>query len=368
MKNPRFEINLSKIYHNVQTIVKMCKKDQINIVGVTKGVCANPEITSVLVEAGVTKLADSRMRNILELRKAGFTGAIGLLRIPMISEAEEAVQYTNFSYQSELRVMEKFNQVAAALNKIHQIILMVDVGDLREGVLPQDLDWVVNKVVKMKNLELIGLGMNVGCYGGVIPSFENTSLLIRLRDEIVHKYNILLPIVSGGSSSSLMLMEQKMLAPGVNEIRVGEALYLGTGASAGGTIPGAFTDAFKLVAEIIELKDKPSVPIGVINKDAFGRVPNFENKGIRKRAILAIGQQDVSLDGLIPMEQGVQIIGASSDHLILDISECRRDLQVGDEVAFLPNYGGLMNLMTSPYVTKITKNENIKTLNEVRLA
>lgn len=362
MRNPRFEFNLDKIYHNALNIVETCHRNKINVVGVTKGVCANPEIVNALLAAGIKKLADSRLQNIISLRQQNFTCEIGLLRIPMISEAQEAVQFTDFSYQSELKVIEVFNQMAALMKKVHKVILMIEVGDLREGILPANADQVVNRVLQMRNIELAGLAMNVGCYGGVIPSFENTSLLVKLRDEIAQCCHIDLPIVSGGSTSTLKLMENGKVAPGVNEIRVGEGIYLGTGASAGGMIPGTYADAFKLVVEIVELKNKPSVPIGVINKDAFGKAPHFADKGIRKRAIMAIGRQDVAPDELIPLDQGMEIIGASSDHLIVDTTECERYLQVGDEVEFLPNYGGLLALMTSPYVIKKNSPKIVRSL------
>ncbi len=365
MRNPRFEIDLNKIFHNVQTIVDACRQDRIDVVGVTKAVCASPEITRLLLAAGVKRLADSRLQNVIKLRKAGIKCEIGLLRIPMISEAYEAVQFSDFSYHSELKVIEAFDRAAKELKKVHRIILMIEMGDLREGILPEELEKTAKRIQQMRNIQLSGLAMNVGCYGGVLPTFKNTSRLVSLCDEISQRCNIHLPVISGGSTSTLKLMEQGKLALGVNEIRVGEGIYLGTGASAGGTIPGAHTDAFRLVTEIVELKEKPSVPMGVINKDAFGRVPYFTDKGIRKRAIVAIGRQDVATDGLLPLEQGMEIVGESSDHLIVDVTECKRDWLVGDEVEFLPNYGGLLALMTSPYVKKITRAENINTFSAV---
>ncbi len=353
MNNPRFEIYLEKIYQNAKLIVNICRKNKIDVVGVTKSVCAMPELVDVLLRAGIKKIGDSRLQNIIKLREAGLKCELQLIRIPMISEALEAVQYADISYQTELKVIEEFNRVAKMLNKVHGVMLMVEVGDLREGILPKELDDFVARILKMENIKLKGLGMNVGCYGGVLPSLENTSLLVSLRERIVHNFNIDLPVVSGGSSSTLKLLEKGGVASGVNEIRVGEAIFLGTGASYGGVIPGAYTDAFKLIAEIIEIKEKPSVPTGEINKDAFGNSPKYINRGIRKRALLAVGRQDVAPNALIPLISGMEILGASSDHLIVDITDCKGSFQVGDEIAFLPDYGGLLSLMTSPYVKKV---------------
>lgn len=359
MKNPRLEIDLDKIYHNTRLIVDICRRYKIDVVGVTKSVCAIPELVNILLDAGIKKIGDSRLQNIIKLRDAGLQCEMQLIRIPMISEALEVVQYSDVSYQTELRVIEEFNRVAKRLRKKHEVMLMVEVGDLREGILPGELDDFVASVLKMENIKLKGLGMNVGCYGGVLPSFENTSLLVNLRNHLAQQFNIQLPIVSGGSSSTLKLLEREIIAPGINEIRVGEAIFLGTGASAGGTIPSAYIDAFKLIAELIEVREKPSVPKGVINKDAFGNTPKYIDRGIRKRALFAVGRQDVVPEALIPLVPGMEILGASSDHLIVDINDCKQDFQIGDEIVFIPDYGGLLRLMTSPYVRKVMRTSGL---------
>ena len=106
-------------------------------------------------------------------------------------------------------------------------------------------------------------------------------------------------------------------------------------------------------AEIIEIKRKPSVPTGEIGLDAFFRKPVFEDRGIRKRALLAIGRQDVDLDQIKPCDEEIEIIGASSDHLIVDVDSCSRDYRVGDIIEFNLNYVSILRLMTSEYVRKV---------------
>lgn len=358
MLNPKLEIDSDVIYRNAVAIVTTCREHGLLVTGVTKAVCALPAVVEALLAAGINKLADSRMQNIIKLRQAGFTCELALLRIPMLSEAPAAVQYADLSYHSEIKVLEAFNKAAAALDKTHRVVLMVEVGDLREGILPEDLDAVVEQVLEMPHLQLAGLAMNVGCYGGVLPSLENTGLLVQLQQHLQRKFGLALAVVSGGSTSTLKLLEEGLVAKGVNEVRVGEAIFLGTGASAGGLVRGTRQDALQLSAEIVELKTKPSVPAGVINKDAFGKKPCFVDKGWRKRAILAVGRQDVPPESLVPVLPGLEILGASSDHLIVDVTACDVKLQVGDEVSFRLDYGGLLAAMTSPYVYKATLNRS----------
>ncbi|AJY74847.1 alanine/ornithine racemase family PLP-dependent enzyme [Paenibacillus beijingensis] len=347
----RLVIDLKKIGHNAKTIVELCSRYGINVVGVTKVVCAHPKIVHVLENSGIRKFADSRLKNIIHLRTAGFENEIALLRVPMKSEAVEAVHYADCSYQSELEVMDQFHWAAKKCNKIHNVILMMEAGDLREGILPRELDSFMEQILSYSHIRLQGLAINVGCYGGVRPSYQNTSLLVGWKEYIESKYQLDLPILSGGSSSTLQLLEEGKLPPEINELRIGEAIFL-AGVSSGVCLAGGYRDAFELLAEIIEIREKPSVPTGEIDVDSFGRKPHFVNKGIRKRAILAIGRQDVSPYALAPRLQGMEILGASSDHMIVDITDVSIPLHVGDSVSFLPDYGGLLALMTSPYVIK----------------
>ena len=80
-----------------------------------------------------------------------------------------------------------------------------------------------------------------------------------------------------------------------------------------------------LEAQIIELKSKRSLPIGEIGVDAFGQRPYYEDRGIIRRAILAIGKQDTDPDSMISLDEKIDILGASSDHLILDVSKSDTD-------------------------------------------
>ena len=97
------------------------------------------------------------------------------------------------------------------------------------------------------------------------------------------------------------------------------------------------------------------MPIGEIGRDAFGEKPVFEDKGMMKRAILSIGRQDARIENLSPRDGGAEIIGASSDHMLLDVTACKRRLKVGDIMEFNLSYGGLLSVITSSYVSKIIR-------------
>lgn len=350
MQYPRLEIDLKKIHHNAKTLVEQCKEKGIDIAAVTKVFCGCPEIAKTVVDAGVSMLADSRIHNIKKLQQ--FPIPKMLLRIPMLSEIEEVVDYVDISLNSEVEVMEKISEVALQKDKVHKVILMIDLGDLREGIWEDDLFEVVEQILPLKGIKLVGLGVNFGCYGGIIPEEHSFQKLVKMKEDLEAAYNISLEILSASNSNGLYLVWEDKIPKGINHLRCGQSIVLGKEDVYNKTIDGLHDDAFRLFGQIVEIKDKPSVPIGRRGIDAFGNIPTFEDKGIRKRAIVAIGRQDVLLDGIEPKDEGVGILGASSDHLLLDITDAQREFKIGDIVELKMSYGALLAVMTSEYVHK----------------
>ncbi|MCG0275479.1 MAG: alanine/ornithine racemase family PLP-dependent enzyme [Thermosediminibacteraceae bacterium] len=350
---PRVEINLSLIRENTRYIVDLCGRSGIEVMGITKGVCAMPSVVRAMVDGGVKKLGDSRIKNIKNMKCSGLNMPIYLIRIPMPSEAEEVVRWAEGSFNSEPEVIRLLSEKARAMDKIHKVILMVDVGDLREGVMPEDVIQIVGRILEMPGVEFEGLGTNVGCYGGVLPSYENTKILVDLAGDIEKRYGIKVKTISGGNTATLKLVEEGRIAPGVTQLRVGEGILLGTDATNCRNVPGTSQATMLLKTEIIEVKVKPSKPIGELGRDAFGNIPVFEDRGPMKRAIAALGKQDCRIEGLIPVDDNIEILGASSDHLLLNVTQAKRDIKVGSIVEFRMTYGAMLSLMTSPYVDKV---------------
>ena len=85
--------------------------------------------------------------------------------------------------------------------------------------------------------------------------------------------------------------------------------------------------------------------------NAFGEHPTFESQGDQIRGICKIGRQDTVADGLTPRDGDIKIIGASSDHLIVDLTHAR-EYRVGDVLEFTPDYGALLRAYTSAYVAR----------------
>jgi ornithine racemase len=215
------------------------------------------------------------------------------------------------------------------------------------------VDSFISEAINIKGISIRGFGVNLTCYGGVMPTKENLSKLVDIATEMQKKYNLELEIITGGNSSSFYLIQENRMVEGINNLRLGEVLLLGRETAYGNIVNGLNTDVFVLQGQIIELKDKPSMPIGEIGMDAFGNKPTFEDKGIIKRAIVGVGRQDIEQSGLTPIDSEIEILGGSSDHTILNLSNCSKEYKVGDIVDFYVDYGSLLRAMTSEYVEKV---------------
>ena len=353
MNTPRLEIDLAKIGYNVREMVRLYGAKGVGIIGVTKGVLGDPVIADVFVKNGITVLADSRIANLRRIRDSGIKATLLLLRMPALSEADAVVRHSDISLNSEVAVIRELSKAALSNGVRHKVILMVELGDLREGLMPQDLEEAVKETVSLPGVRLAGIGTNLSCFGGVKPDENNMSLLSSMAQEIEDTFKLSLEFVSIGCSTVYTWLKSVAGAKKINCARVGDSLLLGGRDLEEKGIPGLHYDAFALVAEVIESKIKPSVPHGDIGIDAFGSIPTFVDRGIIRRIILNIGRQDVLYTQLYPRAD-IDILGASSDHLIADAK--KTNLGVGDEVAFDLDYGAMLQAMTSPYVAKVYLN------------
>ncbi len=349
---PRIIINKEKFRHNLKHLLNICHERDISVMVVSKVFCADHNLINIMIEENVDYIADSRVENLI-----GIESDIPkvMLRLPSIGDAKKIVQYSDISLNSELSTVKYLNKYSDELNKIHGVILMIDLGDLREGIFyEKEVIETVRKILKLKKIKLIGIGTNLTCYGGIIPSSENLQKLVDYKDLIERKFEIELEIISGGNSSNLELLISDKLPKEINNIRLGESIVLGRETAFGNYLDSTYDDVFTLEAEIIEIKEKPSVPIGEVGMNAFGKIPKFVDKGNVLRAILSIGKQDVDHNELIPYDT-VDLIGSSSDHIIVDISDSQNIYEVGDTMLFKLTYSSILSLMTSKYVTKFYK-------------
>jgi predicted amino acid racemase len=350
MTAPRLEIDLDKIFHNARTLVELLAKRGISVTGVTKATLGSPEIAGAWLRAGVNAIGDSRIENIESMRHAFVPASMTLIRSPMLSQVDRVVRHADVSFNTELDVISKLSAAAQKQGQTHGIVLMVELGDLREGIMPGDLEKIVRTTLRFPNIALKGIGTNLACQNGVSPDDKNMAELSALANSIERTFGPMLGIVSGGNSGNLPWALNTADTGRINNLRLGESLLLGCEPLHREPIDGLHTDAITLIAEVIESKVKPSQPWGEIAQTAFGDKPLATDRGDISQSILAIGRQDIDPFGLYP-PPGIDILGASSDHLIADCGGNR--LSVGTEITFQLSYSALVRAMTSPFVAKV---------------
>jgi predicted amino acid racemase len=350
MSAPRLDIDLEAITHNTRALVSQLEPLGIGVTGITKASLGSPGVAAAMLSGGATGLGDSRVENLARLRARGVTTSTTLIRSPMMSQAALVVRDADVSLNTEAAVIDSL--AAAALNQgtTHAVVVMVELGDLREGVPVADVVDLCRRIVRTPGVELVGLGTNLACQSGVAPDQLKMDELSQLVEKVETGCDRGLSIISGGNSANLDWALSTVDAGHINDLRLGEAILLGTEPLHRRVLDGLRTDAFSLVAEVIEVKTKPAMPWGDTAQAAFGTPPARRDGELVRQAIVALGRQDTDPDGLTA-PPGITVLGMSSDHLVLDVGD--HDVSVGDELSFGLGYGALLRAATSPFVTKL---------------
>jgi predicted amino acid racemase len=358
MSYPQLEINLRKLEHNARLEVQKLTEYGVTVMGVNKVFNGLPETASAVVRAGMDVVAESRVSNLKKLQHLPCQKC--LLRTPSPSEIEEVVKFADISLNSDIDVLRNLSRTAVEQKKIHQVLLMVDMGDIREGIWfknRESLEEAVKQILELPNLELYGLGTNFNCYGTVLPTVENGRMFVKIARELEVQNGIKFRYLSGGNCTSYHLIEKGMWPEGINHLRIGalhqfgieyvDVRYMDGFHHSSMDVSRVVSNLYILKAEIIEVKTKPTIPFGDRGLDSFMRTKTFVDRGKRKRALLALGYQDVPSQNMWSVDPDIEILGQTFDHTIIDIEDSDRDYRVGDVIAFEVDYTGLLAACTS---------------------
>lgn len=356
MNYPVLEIDTELVYNNARILRELCLARQIEPTAVIKGWNGIECITEAVLKAGYLRLASSRLAHLRQVKERCYAAETMALRLPMLSELPELIAYADISLNSEYSTLKELNEEAGRQGKTHKVILMRDLGDLREGI------WEGNELYRlaeqvehtMPHLRLQGIGVNLTCYGAVRPTTENLSELVADAGEIERRLGRPLDMVSGGATSTLPLLIKGGLPQGLNDLRIGEALIVPCDLQGywGCDVPGLSNRTLLLRAQIIECGEKPTLPKGQSGHSIFSN--KFKDRGRRRRALLALGLFDVGdFQVLQPLDPDIEILGGSSDHLIIDIHESRKEYRLGDIVDFELHYKAMVFTTANPLVKKV---------------
>ena len=352
---PAVYVNLDAISSNSMEILRYCRARGVHVDAVLKGVCGDPVIARAVIEGGIESFMDSRMRNIVRMKRAGIDARMGLLRIPTLGELDLMLSHCDWALVSMPEMIAAIEEKCREAKKSFEIVLMTDIGDLREGILPEHIPQAAEILARCSYVTCVGLGTNLGCFGGILPSVENMVQLIALAEQLRSYLEPERWLVSAGGSQvyyDMVRYGEERIPIGITHIRPGGVLLRGR--CMDNDVPTLRQDTMRLDAEYCEIAVKPSKPYGNIGTDAFGNVPCFLDRGPRTRGIVALGRQDALIEDLEPLRAGVEILGASSDHMILDLENLVEKPRLGDTESFtFRRYGAMLQVFTSEYTEKI---------------
>ncbi len=353
----RVIIDLHALAHNLSAINAWMERHGATWTVVTKVLCGHTESLRALQLLGVRSMGDSRLDNLRAIERIIPDFEAWYLRGPSLSSVDETVRLADVSLNSEIEVIEALSGASAHLSKLHCVIIMIELGDLREGILPGSLMRFYEQVFRLPHIRVIGIGANLGCLAGAVPTVDQFMQLLLYRELLELKFERSLPMISAGSTVSLPLVIDGQLPKAINHFRIGEAVFLGTNLIDGGTLPGLRDDVMLLEAEITEIKKKGLVPLVETTS-----ITPFENDmdedatspGQRGyRALVNVGELDTDVSGLTPVSENYRIAGASSDITVINVGEKSGGLRVGDKMRFRLDYSALLRLMSGEYVQKV---------------
>ncbi len=342
---PRLTIDLDAVAEASRRLAAELLGRGITLVGVTKCVDGEPQVGRAMLEAGCAGLADSRLPSLVRLA-AQALAPLTLIRAPQPDELEAAAQVADrvlLSDPGSARVLGEHAPGAPI-----QVLLTVDLGDRREGVLPDAAPAVAAELARLPGIELAGISVNFACLSGQLPS----QALFRQAEDVLAAIAgdcVAEPLLSLGGTCAVQHLDgyRPRFA---TEIRSGGGPVYGYDFVSGGPIAGLERTDPVLTAVVLECYHKPPAPQGPGGLDAFGHVPEVDLPDHDAwYAMLGIGRRDIEPGGLRPLLPGVSIAGATSDVSMLITPE---PLNPGDEVEFAVDYDALVRAVTSPFVAE----------------
>lgn len=357
-------LNSNKLKKNFLFLDKLFEENNITWSVVSKLLCGNRLFMQELINLGVNHLCDSRISNLKMIKSISEdVETIYIKPVPKRS-VKSIVKYADISFNTEIETIQLLSEEAVKQNKTHKIIIMIEMGELREGVMRDDLLDFYDTVFKLPNIEVLGLGTNLTCMYGVLPSHDKLIQLCLYKQLIEAKFNQEIKYISGGASVTIPLIFQGLLPKGINHFRIGETLFFGTDIYHNKQFKEMEGDVFEVHAEIIELTEKRMQPDGRMGKNLLGEEIKVDEpiNEVSHRALIDIGILDIDSENITPKDEDLEIVGASSDMLVIDLKKNDKEYKVGDFITFRVNYMGVLRMMNSNYINKKVINYNNSTI------
>ncbi|HOV14047.1 MAG TPA: alanine racemase [Spirochaetota bacterium] len=273
-----------------------------------------------------------------------------MLLLTKLSDVFEELENCNSIFVSDLKILEAVSQLKKS--KDIEIILSLELGDLRDGINPDNLNNFMKNALKIDNINIRGIGTNLGCLAGKLPDEKTFNILTDCYYNIKTKLGFEFKKISIGGTVFYDFIEQQKIPKEINQIRIGEAIYFGYNMSYKKNIESLRQDTFVFSSEIIEIYDK-RVDNSERGFNAFGEKSNIKKSGIRKRAVLDFGKLIAEKCSIFPIDNNIFIDGQTHNHTVIDISDSNKKYNVGDNIDFTINYNSAATIFLSDVVKTV---------------
>lgn len=344
-----------KLIHNFKYLNNLFIEAGIEWGVVTKLLCGNRLFLEELNQLGIREMHDTRISNLKTIKSINPEIQTVYIKPPAKRNSASIIKYADVSFNTDYETINCLSAEAVKQNKQHKIIIMVEMGDLREGVMGEQLIDFYEKVFQLPHIEIIGIGTNLNCLNGVMPNQDKLIQLSLYKQLIEAKFNKKIKWISGGTSVTLSLLLKKLIPNGINHFRIGEAMFFANDLFTGEFFEGMENNVFLLYAEIIEVYEKPIIPNGEQIENVAGVIPTYNENDYGKttiRAILDVGLLDINPQYIQPEDPSISVIEASSDMLVVDLHDNPNSYKTGDNIQFNLRYMGALGLMNSNYLSK----------------
>jgi predicted amino acid racemase len=353
----RLKIHIDRLIENIAKISAMMQDYGkqwslvVKVLGTDKAVLEKLLVQPVIL--GTHSIAVSQWKSLKMVKDIDPKLRTLYIKPPAMSNIPNIIRYADISLNSSLATIQALSKEAVKQNKTHHVLVMIEMGELREGISREGLIPFYKRVFRLPNIEVVGIGTNLGCMYGIQPTYDKLIQLVLYKQLLESKFKRPLELVSGASSITIPLLEKGKVPQDLNHFRIGEAVFLGRSPLNNKQVLDLNTGAFTFEANIVELYKKDSLPDGQLSDAAVGQVASEESENVSFKAILDFGELDVDPANLIPEDTDVKFFGNSSDLTVYDLGDNPNHYATGDVIRFRLKYMAVARLMHSRFVEKV---------------
>ncbi len=360
-------IDTNKIISNIKSIQEFLSSKNRTWSLIPKVLCGNEEVLERIltpkVIKGIHSIGDSRISNLQAVKNVNPKLITMYIKPPAIPLVPQVVAVSDISLNTSLDTILAIENECIKQDKFHKVIIMIEMGELREGVMRDKVVEFYEYIFNLTRVEVIGIGTNLGCMYGIEPTYDKLIQMSLYKELIEAKFKKKMELVSGGSSINLPMLNSNRIPDNINHLRIGEAVFFGTTPLDEKQFMNLHTDIFVYKGNIIEMEEKDTIPDGVMTTGNIGHTSEQETLGSADtsekihKAIIDFGILDVDFNDIEAKDQSLKFVGTTSDMTVYEVpKESGKPIyKVGDTLDFAAGYMGIAKLMNSKFIEKIIK-------------